>query len=114
MPPGTVQQVGKKIQSFVMSNVFKPNDPNLHNQWHLINTGKFGSVGNDANVLPAWQSVTGKGVVMGVGDDGMLTTHPDLKDRYRSDLSFDFDNNDPDPTPEIGPEDGELEMRWSL
>ena len=105
MPPGTVQQVGKKIQSFVMSNVFKPNDPNLQNQWHLINTGKFGSVGNDANVLPAWQSVTGKGVVIGVVDDGLLGSHPDLKDRYRPDLSFDFVTNNSDPTPEIYRED---------
>ena len=88
-----------------MSNVFKPNDPKLQNQWHLINTGKVGNVGNDANVLPAWQSVTGKGVVIGVVDDGLLATHPDLKRRYRPDLSFDFINNDPDPTPETYLED---------
>ena len=88
-----------------MSDVFKPNDPQLSEQWHLINTGKVGSVGNDANVLPAWQSVTGKGVVIGVVDDGLLAAHPDLKDRYRPDLSFDFDNNDPDPTPDTGPAD---------
>lgn len=88
-----------------MSRVFKPNDPQLSEQWHLINTGKAGSVGNDANVLPAWQSVTGKGVVIGVVDDGVLGNHSDLKDRYRKDLSFDFDNNDPDPTPQLSPGD---------
>ena len=88
-----------------MRNVFKPNDPKLQKQWHLINTGQVGKVGNDANVLPAWQSVTGKGVVIGVVDDGLLTTHPDLKNRYRPDLSFDFLNNDPDPTPETYLED---------
>ena len=91
-----------------MSNFFKPNDPQLSQQWHLINTGQVGDIGNDANVLPAWQSVTGQGVVIGVVDDGVLGTHPDLKNRYRTDLSFDYDNNDADATPNTFPADLEV------
>lgn len=81
-------------------NNFSPNDPLLANQWHLNNTGQAGSSGNDVNVLPAWQSATGEGVVIGIVDDGLQYTHPDLHPNYRPDLSFDFDDNDNDPSPE--------------
>ncbi|VEP14708.1 putative Furin [Hyella patelloides LEGE 07179] len=89
------------------SNNFLPNDPLLANQWHLANSGQAGQVGNDVNVIPAWQSVTGKGVVIGVIDDGLQHTHPDLRPNYRPDLSYDFDDNDKDPSPAKETFDGE-------
>ena len=85
-----------------MTNNFIPNDPLLANQWHLINFGQVGedNIGNDVNVLPAWRSqITGKDVVIGIVDDGLQYTHSDLQPNYRSDLSFDFTDNDNDPSP---------------
>lgn len=42
-----------------------------------LNTGQTGGpAGRDINVVPAWmQGFTGKGVVVGVVDDGKLTEH---------------------------------------
>lgn len=84
-----------------MKNDFLPNDPLLSDQWHLINSGQVGIVGNDVNVLPAWQSVTGKGVTIGIIDSGLQHTHPDISSNYRPDLSYDFQENDTDPSPDI-------------
>ena len=97
-----------------LENNFVPNDPLLEKQWHLINTGQTGKRGNDVNVVPAWQSVTGKGVVIGVVDSGIDYTHPDLSPNYRPDLSFDFEDNDIDPEPsklELPPDElSEIEL----
>ncbi len=77
-----------------------PNDPLFGNQWHLRNTGQTGGTpGEDVNAVAAWDSVTGDGVVIGIVDDGLQHTHPDLHDQYRADLSWDFNFDDPDPTP---------------
>jgi len=78
-----------------------PNDPLFAEQWHLRNTGQSGGTpGIDANVTPAWDSVTGNGVVIGIVDDGLQYTHPDLDDHYLPAHSFDFNNNDTDPAPD--------------
>ena len=78
-----------------------PNDPLFVDQWHLLNTGQGGGlVGADANVTPAWDSVTGAGVVIGIVDDEVQLTHPDLAPHYRSDLDYDFNFNDADPSPD--------------
>jgi subtilisin-like proprotein convertase family protein len=87
---------------------FTPNDPLFNQQWNLQNTGQTGgTVGADANVTQAWDTAKGKGVVIGIVDDGLQHAHPDLKDRYRADLSRDFNevNNgvyDSDPMPDSG------------
>jgi subtilisin family serine protease len=78
-----------------------PNDTLFANQWHLRNTGQSGgTIGADANVTPAWDSVTGSGIVIGVVDDGLQHTHPDLDDHYVAAHSFDFNDNDADPAPD--------------
>ncbi|WP_199317941.1 S8 family serine peptidase, partial [Planktothrix sp. FACHB-1355] len=79
---------------------FIPNDVLFPDQWHLRNIGQTGgTVGADANVTPAWdipvpgnpsQTVRGRGVVIGIVDDGVQYTHPELQANYRSDLSRDF------------------------
>ncbi len=59
-----------------------PNDPLFFNSWHLLNTGTVGqgsgTAGIDIRIQSAWQKYTGKGVLVGVADDGVDLTHPDL------------------------------------
>ncbi|MEG4321911.1 S8 family serine peptidase, partial [Microcoleus sp. Aus8_D3] len=82
-----------------------PNDTLFQQQWTLQNTGQSGGTpGADANVTKAWDTAKGKGVVIGIVDDGLQHTHPDLQDRYRADLSRDFNEitngvYDKDPMP---------------
>jgi len=61
-------------------------------QWHLLNTGALpGSrAGQDINVVTVWPDYTGKGIRVGVMDDGIDTTHPDLIQNFRADLSWDL------------------------
>lgn len=82
-----------------------PNDPLFREQWNLQNTGQTGGTkGADINVVPAWQQgYTGKGVVVGVVDSGVYHAQPDLTANYRPDLSYNFFNDLPDPTPPLGP-----------
>ncbi len=83
-----------------LKKLFVPNDPLFGDQWHLQNTGQNGGIsGQDANVVPAWDHATGDGIVIGILDDGLQWDHPDLQSRYRSDLSYDFSDNDQDPSP---------------
>src|SRR5439155_20377965 len=56
-----------------------------------------GLPGADIHVLPAWDKGLGAGVTVGVVDDGVQYTHPDIAPNYDAADSFDFDNNDPDP-----------------
>jgi subtilisin family serine protease/subtilisin-like proprotein convertase family protein len=82
-----------------------PNDPLFSEQWNLQNTGQTGGTpGADINVAPVWaQGDLGQGVTVGVVDSGVYHAHPDLSANYRSDLSYNFFNNQPDPTPPLGP-----------
>ncbi len=82
-----------------------PNDPLFREQWDLQNTGQTGGTkGADINVVRAWQQgYTGKGVVVGIVDSGVYYQHPDLAANYRPDLSYNFFNDLPDPTPPLGP-----------
>ncbi len=80
-----------------------PNDPLFAKQWHLNNTGQTGGpAGNDVGALRAWDTSRGAGVVIGVVDDGVSYTHPDLAAHYRSDLDYDFNGGSATP-----PADGE-------
>lgn len=84
-----------------MDNI--PNDPLFPLQWHLNNTGQSGgTTGEDIRVLDAWSIATGDGVVIGIVDDGLQSTHPDLVNRYLADLSYDFESKDTDPNPSNG------------
>jgi subtilisin family serine protease/subtilisin-like proprotein convertase family protein len=91
-------------QVFFAKDGFTPNDPlfnpaqaqNYAGQWYLKN--QIGGV--DINVSPVWQSgVTGKGVMVGVVDDGLEIRHPDLSPNVNRNISFDFLRRVGDPTP---------------
>jgi kexin len=72
-------------------------DPLFPKQWHIINE-KYR--GNDLNVTGVWlDGVTGKGVTVCMIDDGLDYTHPDLKDNFSLDGSYDFNNKTKLPFP---------------
>jgi len=68
------------------------NDPLFSKQWHLNNTGQLqgAEIGEDINVTFVWPDYTGRGIVVGIVDDGFDVTHPDLVSNYNFDLSWDF------------------------
>lgn len=73
-----------------------PNDPFFPQQWHLRNTGQAGGVsGIDANVISTWDTYRGTGVRIGIIDDGVQISHPDLAPNL--DLVNDRDWNDSTP-----------------
>lgn len=86
-----------------------PDDPyfayNVSNpgyQWHLHNTGQNGGTeGIDLDVINIWNSFLGDGVRIGILDDGLETSHPDLAPNV--DLLNDRDFNDLDDDPSPGP-----------
>jgi len=88
---------------------FAPNDPyfaynaaNPGYQWHLHNTGQNGATaGSDVNVTTTWDSYKGTGVRIGIVDDGLEVTHPDLAPNVDLAHSFDFNDNDSDPSPGV-------------
>ncbi|XP_078615115.1 neuroendocrine convertase 2-like isoform X2 [Branchiostoma floridae x Branchiostoma japonicum] len=72
------------------------NDPMWGSQTYL-HTGTV-----HMNVLPAWERTQkGEGVVVGVIDDGIFTTQPDLRDNLAPGLSYDVLGDTSDPTPNI-------------
>ena len=81
-----------------------PGDPLFPMQWHLNNVGQTGGVaGQDLHVLPAWEAgYTGAGTVIGIVDDGLQYTHPDLAQNYLASASWDFNGGDADPAPGAG------------
>lgn len=81
---------------------FVPNDPLYVDQWHLNNTGQGGGTpGLDVNVDGVWDNFRGAGVVIGVVDDGLQLTHPDLTANVRAGLHNDWNGNDNDPSPNL-------------
>jgi subtilisin-like proprotein convertase family protein len=77
-----------------------PNDPLLPTQWDIYNTGQSGGTpGLDGNVQAAWDmGVTGRGVTIGINDTGMDTTHPDLANNINPLASYNFIDNNDDPS----------------
>src|SRR5262249_37420569 len=71
-------------------------DDLVNQQWHLRNRAiEAGS----ANVEPAWAITRGAGIVIGIVDDGVQSTHPDLAANYVASLSYDFRDHDVDASP---------------
>ena len=77
-----------------------PNDPLFARQWHLRNSGQLGGVpGVDLNCEPAWDRARGVGVVVGIVDDGLQLTHPDLAPNVSDVPGWDWNDGDGDPSP---------------
>ncbi|PIK52927.1 hypothetical protein BSL78_10176, partial [Apostichopus japonicus] len=89
------------------------NDPLYPKQWYLYNNGQNGGTsGMDMNVMPVWKlGYTGKGIHVSIVDDGVDGTHPDLKQNFDIEASYDFNNStrnvhDKDPHPDDSIEKG--------
>ncbi|MCC5637120.1 S8 family serine peptidase [Nostoc sp. CHAB 5844] len=67
-----------------------PSDPLFQRQWYLYNYDQSTGVrGLDLNVVNVWDDYTGRGVVVGVIDDGFDYLHTDLNDNYDSNIDYD-------------------------
>ncbi len=77
-----------------------PDDPLFPDQWHLENTGQGGGlIGEDVNVVSVWDTFTGSpNEVIAIVDDGLEIAHVDLVDNVLLGMSWDFVDDDPDPT----------------
>jgi hypothetical protein len=85
----------QRQRTLVKRSGYVVRDPEFANQWHL-------QAANAAslNVQRVWDAgVFGAGVVVCIVDDGLAFTHPDLSANFRADLSYDFNDDDPDVTP---------------
>ena len=82
----------------------QPADPLFEDQWHLNNIGQSGGTpGIDANILPVWDmGFLGTGVQIAIVDDGLEHIHPDIQPNYSAADSWDFNDNDFDPSPGPG------------
>ena len=99
--PG-VQQVMPQL-AFWRGRMAAPDDPHYSDAWHLQNTGQnSGTPGIDLNVVSVWDTFRGSGVVIGIVDDGLQTTHPDLAPNIDVALGRDFRDGDNDPSPNLG------------
>ncbi len=100
MQPGVVS--AEPLLDRKRSKRMVPNDTFFPQQWHLQNTAQnAGAVaGMDLNCVPAWDSATGAGVVIGILDDGLETSHTDLAGNVDLSLCYDFNEGDADPSPD--------------
>ena len=77
-----------------------PSDPFFQTQWYLsANDANGGVAGIDLDVLTAWDRARGAGQIIGILDDGVEVTHPDLAANIRPALGYDFLSGDTDPSP---------------
>uniref|UniRef100_A0A7E4VXU8 Neuroendocrine convertase 2 n=1 Tax=Panagrellus redivivus TaxID=6233 RepID=A0A7E4VXU8_PANRE len=83
------------------TSVQSPSDPLYPYQWYLKNTGQSnGKPRLDLNVEMAWaMGITGKNITTAIMDDGVDYMHPDLKNNFNAEASYDFSSNDPYPYP---------------
>jgi subtilisin-like proprotein convertase family protein len=80
--------------------LFAYNAANGGYQWHLRNTGQNGgTTGVDLQVTNVWDTWLGRGIRIGILDDGLQTTHPDLTTNADTVHDRDFNDLDDDPSP---------------
>jgi len=73
-----------------------PNDEYFPMQWHLYNTGQFGSA--DINAPEAWEITTGDpNIVVVIHDCGVELDHPDLINNLVPGYDFYDDDDSPNP-----------------
>ncbi|MBN4046544.1 S8 family serine peptidase, partial [bacterium AH-315-P15] len=87
-------------ETLIAGRMLIPTDTLFGGQWHLLNTGQSGGTpGVDINVVDVWDDYTGAGVIVGIVDDSVSYTHPDLDDNYDTSLDRDAVENDNDAYP---------------
>lgn len=75
--------------------LYVPNDPGFDDQY----------ADQMVNAPTAWEQTLGNaGVTVGVVDQGVAASHPDLQGNTASDLGYDFVDNDTDPSPDTSSE----------
>ncbi|HTJ79517.1 MAG TPA: S8 family serine peptidase [Rariglobus sp.] len=81
----------------------QPTDTLFSQQWHLKNTGQQnGTAGVDINVTPVWPTLDGTGVSIGIVDNGLQITHPDLATNVASTGNHNWNDGNPsDPSPNV-------------
>ena len=91
----------KIIIQGVPGEPFTSNDPFFgpgdhgDGQWYLDNSLGYAHI----NVTGAWeQGYTGDSILIGLVDQGISINHEDLVDNYRTDVDWDFLENDDDPS----------------
>jgi len=87
-----------------------PDDPLLPSQWHLETSGSA-SAGTDVNVESVWNfggsgGIRGNGIRIGILDDGLEQSHPDLVQNVDAPNGWDWNGNDSDPAPGSGDRHG--------
>ncbi|MBU0679124.1 MAG: S8 family serine peptidase [Verrucomicrobia bacterium] len=81
---------------------FLPNDTLINDQWHLRNYGQNGgTAGIDVNITNVWDSYRGDGILIGIVDDGLQVTHPDLSPNVNTVIDWDWNGDDADPSPNL-------------
>ena len=114
----TADSASPYVTPLLASKVAKmamPNDPLVQKQWHLKFQNQFGAVsGTDVNVESVWKYpsttkfnssnatsgyIRGNGVTIGIVDDGMEWSHPDLQPNVLRNLQKDWNGKDNDPKP---------------
>ncbi len=71
-----------------------PDDSLFPQQWHLRNTGQSGGLaGVDINVVDVWDTLRGTGITIGIVDDGVQSTQPDLSANFNAALSANLNSN---------------------
>ncbi|MBJ7390634.1 MAG: S8 family serine peptidase [Chthoniobacterales bacterium] len=90
-----------------------PNDTLINQQWHHKFNSQAGAVaGTDLNIETAWAYPTdgagrrGRAVRIGIVDDGLQTSHPDLITNVDTTNDKDWNGNDNDPNPGAGDDHG--------
>ena len=87
-----------------------PDDPLLPDQWHLKSSGSA-SPGTDVNVESVWNyggsnGIRGSGMRIGIVDNGIEQTHPDLVANVDASNGWDWNGGDSNPSPGSGDRHG--------
>lgn len=80
---------------------YKRTDPLYNLQWHLHYSEHAVDTDGETAV-----NYSGKGITVAIVDDGLQHTHPDLTPHYNPLLSYDFNDRDMDPAPNVYQNDG--------